>query len=356
MSINVKSTKQEVYDAYQELLEENKQLVKEIDNLKKERPNLELKSNKALPSEPIKDKPFIISNFKILDIINYLQVIRNGFSGAVSELSGNLTHKVSELSTLQKQITEIEAYINEIYQIGEISEQSINLLLDEYIEKSASFNKDYNAKEELLNYKLKTISDDWEKEKDIYKFQLNERNEELAKLRKREKEEYNYGLLQERSISKDLHEQEMKRLNAVLLALKEENEKEWEAKEKELSVKESEYSEVNLKVSKLEENKIKEIEKAVEFIKKTLNREALLEQSILEKDAEGERRLNEVKITVLQKNIENQEKKIILLNKQLSEVLKEAKELASKAIDGASSAKSFEALREMNFENKNSVK
>jgi len=66
--------------------------------------------------------------------------------------------------------------------------------------------------------------------------------------------------------------------------------------------------------------------------------------------------LNEVKITVLQKNIENQEKKIILLNKQLSEVLKEAKELASKAIDGASSAKSFEALREMNFENKNSVK
>ncbi|MDX1903976.1 MAG: hypothetical protein SFU27_07445 [Thermonemataceae bacterium] len=363
-SINAKSTKQEVFDAYQALLQENQELTKRVETLQKEKSNLEAKIGKASSSPATfetssipKDKSLTVVSYKIGDVIDAFKNIRSGFGNAVSELSTKLTQKSSELSALQNEISEIEAYINELHEIGEIKEDTLATILEEYLEKSELFSKEYSQKEEALNTQLSEIESAWEKEQAAYQSQLNERNEELSKARKREKEEYHYTLSQTRAQLKDAYEQEKKQLQEALTLLKEQKEKEWAAKEKEITDKELDYADTKAKAAELEEKKGKEIQKSVESVKGAIRRDAAIRENILAKEVEGKKRLNEVKIQALQRNIEQQEQKITSLNKQLSEVLREAKELAVKAIDGASSAKSFEALREITSEQgKNSLK
>ncbi|MCU0438834.1 MAG: hypothetical protein MUC49_13120 [Raineya sp.] len=362
-SINAKSTKQEVFDAYQILLKENQQLTKQVDTLNKEKANLEAKLGKAPSTTTVdtssipKDKSLTVIQYKIEDVIDAFQRIRSGFGNAVSELSTKLTQKSSELGSLQDEISEIEAYINELHEIGEIKEDSLANILEEYLEKSELFAKEYSQKEDALNAKLDEIEASWEKEQSEYQTQLNERNEELSKRRKREKDEYNYNLTQERALLKDTYEQEKKQLQEALATLKELKDKEWAAKEKEIADKETDYTETKAKASELDEKKTKEIQRSVESVKGAIRRDAAIKENILAKEIEGKKRLNEVKVQALQRNIEQQEQKINSLNKQLSEVLREAKELAVKAIDGASSAKSFEALREITSDQtKNAMK
>jgi hypothetical protein len=79
-------------------------------------------------------------------------------------------------------------------------------------------------------------------------------------------------------------------------------------------------------------------------------RQAKTESDLKKKDNEAIRRVFELKIQSLEETIGKQEQQIEQLSRQLEGARQQTTELAVKAIDGASNASSFEAIKEIALE------
>ena len=79
-------------------------------------------------------------------------------------------------------------------------------------------------------------------------------------------------------------------------------------------------------------------------------RQAKLTADLLQKADEGKRRVFGLKVAALEETIARQNEQVSELSKQLATALKQAQDLALKAIDGASSSSSFAAVKEIALE------
>ena len=97
-----------------------------------------------------------------------------------------------------------------------------------------------------------------------------------------------------------------------------------------------------------------ELESAVKKAKEEgvgiAKRNARIERSTLEKDHEGKLRVFEFKIASLEDTVKRQLQRIEKLSEQLQTAQNKAQDLAAQAIDGASNARSYEAVKEIAME------
>jgi len=92
------------------------------------------------------------------------------------------------------------------------------------------------------------------------------------------------------------------------------------------------------------------IKRAKEEGKGIAHYQAKIKADLAAKDVEGGKRFYELRVQSLQETIQNQEARIGNLSKQLESALKQVQDLAVKAIEGASSANSYQAMREIAIE------
>jgi hypothetical protein len=366
--VSDKNTKTEILDAYKELAnalqalaKDKKAMETEIARLSKQVSVAQNNANQAAASLQLHTaQAFVPANmavvipqnekYEVEDIIKVFENIKEGFGNAGSNLSGKLTKEAGELAEIQGQIAEVEAAIKELHSIEIIDDNTLAQLVNEYEDKSKFFEKSYKEQEENMSRTWAEVQKVWGKETEDYELQLRERNNNLVKERKRENDEYNYKNEQERKQAKDVVEQQKKKLYSGLEDLKKEKQKELSEKENLLLEREKTYNETKAKAEELPEKLEKELKKVREETKGAIRRDAEIKANLLAKESEGQRKLNDLKIKYLEENVAKQQEQMLLLRTQLAETLKQAKDLAVKAIEGTSNGKSFDAMREIALE------
>lgn len=364
---NAKSTKNEILDAYNDLASENTDLAKEINKLKKEADVLR-KENKTLESAEVNarsdkaetkqatksEKPEEKMstnglNYTVASIINELKQLRPGFGKAVSQLSDKLTSEASILEQLRKNSGTESERLKTLYQI-EFSENTLEKLIKDHEEKSKSFGEDLKTKRTNFEKEIQEKSKTWQKEQDEHNLSVKERDSNDKKAQERDQTEYAYKLTQARNLDKDTYEQQKKQLEKELVELKDTKEKEWLKKEEALAEQEKQYQEAKTKVEEFP----KELDAATKKAKQEGNgiayHQAKVKADLIAKEAEGKKRVYELKIQSLEDTISKQSKQILELSTQLASVLKQGQELALRAIEGAASKTSFQAVREIAIE------
>ena len=78
--------------------------------------------------------------------------------------------------------------------------------------------------------------------------------------------------------------------------------------------------------------------------------QAKIAADLQQKENEGKRRVYELRVQQLDETVTKQNEQIAELSRQLATALKQAQDLAIKAIDGASSSNSYAAVKEIALE------
>ena len=343
-----RNTKNEILDMYDELLQEKEQLAAKVEQLFKEKQAAEKGAGKIID----KGRPAAPSTLD--GIIETLSMLRPGFGDAVSELSAKLLAEASKLTELRHNVEEEMQQLESLHGLT-VADETLNQLIQDYIEKSTTFETEAKQQQEAFEQEMMEKKKAWHKEQQEHARFINERHETTQKTEQREAAEYKYELERQRKLDNDTYEQEQEKLRKALEEFEETKKREWAGREKQIGGQEQEFAELQAKVEKFPKELENAVKKAKEEGTAMAHRQTQMKADLREKETEGEHRVYELKIQALEDTIANQQQQIQGLSTQLNAAIKQVQDLAVKAIEGASSAGSLRAVKEVALEQAKNV-
>ena len=190
----------------------------------------------------------------------------------------------------------------------------------------------------------------WRKEQEDRARTVKEADEAGLRARKREAEEYGYETERRHKADADGLAQTRKLQAAELDASKEQHERSWAERELALAKREQEYAELKARAAAAPKDLEAAVAKAEAEGVGIAKRQAKIAADLQQKTNEGKKRVYELRVAELDSTISKQNEQINELSKQLATALKQAQDLAIKAIDGASNSNSFAAVKEIALE------
>lgn len=319
--VSIKSTKNELLEAYNEALEKIKELKSTDRKVEKKK-----EEEKKIIESAIEQSPETI--------IKSLGEIKLGTVKAIDGIGETLIAEHRKLTELQQAIDIEKKYLEEIFDL-KAGADSLSALLQAQKEKKESFEQEIEAKRIQ-----------WKQEQENYEFQKKERDAQIKKEREREQEEYNYNLKLQRKKDADQYAAQKLELEKELANKKAAVEKELAEREALVTAREKEFAELKAKVEAFPvelDKGIKETEKSVtEKIELKYKHQA----ELAAKEIEGERKLNKQMIASFESKIKEQEDLIRQLTQKANDAGIQVQNIAIKAIEGASPQRSFSGPHE----------
>lgn len=345
-----KNTKAQILEAYDQLAQEQKALEAQLKQLQKEaKDKPTVASTQKTPQLAEINQQQVTSDKMVLTIDSIIK-LQSGFGSTVSELSEKLTTEAAKLAELQNSVAEEIQQLEELHDLAEIKEDTLDVLIQVYEDSSKAFQEELSQRRETLDQEIQELRKAWEKEQDEYKRTIKERNDEQGKIRQRDAKEYDYELALQRSLNDDEYEQTQKLSYKQVEEAKQEQEKTWSEREKAIAEREKQFEELKVKVEAFEKEKEAALKKAKEEGKGIANYQVKVKADLQNKELEGNKRFYELRIQSLEQSIQSSEARIQNLSKQLDAALKQVQDLAVKAIEGASTISSYQAFKEIAME------
>ncbi len=369
-SINSKSTKAQILEAYKQLEKEKADIQKKLQETQKQDSQATTKNQKQTtviptsgPSAANTPKPInpssntstqvmnsMSTTTSINQVIQSLEGLQVGFGSAVSQLSEQLITEATSLNKLQTNIEQELTQLQDLHDLDTVEDDTLDTLLTTYQDSAKNFTNEYLQQEETLQQQLGDFSKEWLKEQENHQREIKIRNDNYAKEKQREEEEYSYSLELARQIDRENSDQELNQLYKVLDQTRQEQEKVWSEREKAISDQEKEYAEAKRKVEEFEEKLKAEVKKATDSGKGIGSYQAKVKNDLRNKEIEGETQNSNLRVQALEATIANNQARINSLSQQLDSTLKQVQDLAVKAIEGASNRNSFEAMKAVALE------
>lgn len=344
--ITSKNTKAEILKAYNALVKENQELQGQIEELRK-------KKAIAAPEKPRarEEKPFteVVTGATMDDIIQGLGHLQARFGNAISALSAKLTAEAIQLEEVQQDVEAETKGLREVHGF-EVTETTLDELIQAYVEKSQGFEEEMNQRRQTFEQEMAEKRKAWKKEQEEHARWVKERDESLKKARQREAAEYKYELERARKQDRDTYEQTREKRDEELEEIAQRKRREWQEREKTIVEQEQLFEEYREKVEVFPKELDAAVQKAVREGRALVESEAKMQADLRAKDVEGEKRIYELRIQALEEAIKKQAAHIDGLSKQLNAVLKQAQDLAVKALEGTASASTYQAVREIALE------
>lgn len=343
-TFNNKSTKQEIIDAYNELAQELK-------DIKEKAPKSARSAPPAAESAPAPAAAASQENSPVNfdDLTRDLDSIRTRFGDAASALQHNLLRESGRLEDLRAEIGGYTEHLKALHGI-EVGDDTLRELVRRYLETQRSADEAFTGRKRKVEEELEARKAGWRKQQEEHARTTAEADAAGKLARGRDGEEYGYRTTQGRKADADGLAQEKKRLQAELDALNEVKTTQWNEREQDVARREQEYAELKAKSLAFP----KEIEAAVNKAEAEgmaiARRQAKIASDLLQKDFDGKKKVFELKVHELESTSKKLEEQIVELSKQLATALKQAQDLAVKAIDGASNSNSFAAVKEIALE------
>lgn len=196
--ITMKSTKQVIYDAYQEALEK-------------------IKKQSALTEDPLKDvKAATAAKIQAdaEDIVNS-GILNTEYTDKWKSLNLAITEKEKELADLydiQKEADALAAIVNahklKAYELAEAYKAKESDLVTAYAEKKAELDKSHAICLEAIKEEREAATKEYHAHKAQLEAAINEQQALANQSRKREQEEYTYNLKRQRALDNDRWEDE----------------------------------------------------------------------------------------------------------------------------------------------------
>jgi hypothetical protein len=347
-----KSTKTEILQAYEDLLQEKEQLAAKVEQVIKEKQAAGTEGGKIIAKERIAERSAVPST--IDGIIATLSGLRTGFGDAVSELSAKLIAEASQLAELRRNVEEEMEQLEVLHGL-QVTDGTLDQLIQEYVEKSNSFEVEAKQRQEAFEQEMAEKRKVWQKEQEEHARFIKERDETTKKAEQREAAEYTYNLELRRKLDDDAYEQQQAQLKKALEDFEETKKKEWTEREKRVAEQEKEFKTLQAQVEKFPKELEIAVKKAKEEGTAMARRQTKVKADLRAKEVEGERRVYELKVQSLEDIIKKQQQQLNSLSAQLDAAVKQVQELAVKAIEGASSTGSLQAVKEIALEQAKNV-
>ncbi len=297
--LSEKNTKAQILEAYEKLLKKVEQKSndnpKEVQQRKQDVQTVE-KATKTTEEE----------------IETQIAKIKSDFVSALEIIEKELADERKKLETIQNAIRIEEKRLDDLYGIS-VNADSLSAILLAQKEQKEQFEQEMAARKEELSSQIAQTRATWEKEKAAHDEALKAEKENLAKMRRREEEEYAYNTQQKRKKEEDEYLQMKNRQEAELKERKIAFEKEVAEREKQLKESENELATLRAQAESFETKLAEAVQKAQAETEKRLQSVYAYEKELREKEVEGIINLKDHQIQTLQSKIKEMEQKDIAL-------------------------------------------
>lgn len=349
MTINSKSSKAEILAAYKAL--EKQQKLYEAAIRQPDKSNLAANSPAVSNIKPeTETETEQNTNPDLAKTIQSLEKIQGSFGSAVSNLSEQLIAKATELEAVKIAIAAETQDLENLYQLTDIDESTIDFLLDQYQESSKKFTAEYEEQQGADRQEIEALEQRWSKEQLAHDKLIAIRNEDYDKQCQREQAEYQYNLELERDLDESEHAQQQKLKQQELTEELRQREQQWQQQEAEIAQQEQESASAAAKIIAFESQLQDKVKQGTEEGKGIGSYQAKVKTDLREREIEGERQNYQLRIESLEQTIKHQASRIEKLSLQLDSSLQQVQNLAVKAIEGASNRNSLEAVKAIAME------
>ena len=341
--ISIKSTKNEILAAYEDVL-------KKVQDKKSAEPKQFQEEKRQ--QEVIKKA----SENTTESIVNGIASLKLIVTKDLDKLSEYLTAEYKKLDDIQLAIRLEKANLEELYQITANADSLAAMLQAqkekkavfeaEMTEKRFAFDEKMKAEKEAFNEKIKNENESfettvrvqketWKTEQLKWTEQQKEQKEKIEKDRKREDEEYLYNQKLTRKKENDLYEEKKTRLDKELTERKSAFDKEIADREAQVVAAETELKELRVKTAAFPSELEKAVSMAVKSAGEKLLAEFRFEKELTAKQTEGELKLKDQTIETLRSKIKDMEASIKELSQKSATAEANVKDIAIKAIESS---------------------
>jgi hypothetical protein len=333
--LSEKNTKQEMLDAYQAL-------VRQLE----EKRAAELHPEKRLQEKQAEEAVAVAAGLAPDGVERALGNLKADIGKSLAEIAERMASEVTRFKAIQKAVESKERELQELYEI-EKAAASLAALIEAHNQKRREFEIELSQQKEELTREIETTRADWEKEKKSHEAELRERDALEKKGREREKEEFAYLFKREQQVARDKLNDEKAGLEKEILAKRESVAKELAEREKAVAAQEKELIELKQKAATFAKELESAVEKAVKEVADRLKLEAKNREELLRKEFEGERNVSVARIEALERMTKDLSDQNGKLSRQLENAYQKVQEIAEKAIEGSSQAKSLADLQKL---------
>lgn len=257
---------------------------------------------------------------------------------ALAEVSEQLGQEVKQLATLREAVDLGQKDLERVHKIDVAA-----TALDQMVQ-------DYAHEKQRLEAEIASQRRAWEEETAETERERREQEDGLKKQRQREIEDYEYKKALERKKAQDKYEEEVHATAKKNSERQEEMEKGWQQRETVLKEREEELAKLRKEMEGLPGRIQSETEAASARAKREAEASFAEQLLILTKDTETARLLAEMRVKSLQETLAGQTGQIAALERQLAEAKQQVQDIAVKAIEGASGAKTLTHINEIAME------
>ena len=268
------------------------------------------------------------------------QVSRLGLdvSRALSGISEKLVDEVNRLTTLRAAVELERTELERLHKI-DVAATALDLLVQEYAKQKAQFEAAMAAQKSV-----------WDENVENAERERKEQEDALKKQRQREIDEYEYKKNLERKRAQDKHEEELRQQEKKNQDRQEALDKSWAQREAALREQEEELIRLRKEAAEFPARLDREVQQASMQAAKEARQQADQQMQLAQKEAESDRRMAELQIKTLEGLVARQNTQISDMQKQLDEAKRQVQEIAVRAIEGASGAKTLAHVNDIAME------
>lgn len=316
------NTKNEILDAYESLM-----------NKIKEDKDADLKSNKEKEDKlkKVTESANLTEDKIVKDIAN----LKINLNVSLDEVENALSQERKKLARLQEAIKSETQYLEDIYEI-KVTTDSLAALIQAHKEKKQSFEEEMTQKKTAFDLEISEEKQQWAKEQKERDLSQKENEEHLKKQRKREEEDYQYNQKIARKKDQDAYEAKKTVQEKELTEKKAAVEKDLAEREQNIAVRERELNEYKVRVEAFPAELEKAVKDTEKSISEKMKQQYQYEKELTKREMEGEIRLLKQTIASLEHKIKEQDGLVGQLTQKSDNAGMQVKEIALKALEGAS--------------------
>ena len=326
--ISLKSTKNEILDAYNAMLKKVKQQEKEKPAQSREAE--ERKETVAKAKEETEE-----------NIVTRLSSLKLETATTFDKLEKSFLQEQRRLSQMQQAIETETKHLEDLYNIKAETDTLAALILTQK-EKRQQFEADIAKKKEDFDNEMFDVKTTWDKERKTYELTKKEEQERLQKDRKREEDDFKYNLELSRKKDRDVYNANKETLDKELSDRRILFDKDIAEREKNLFAAEQELETLRKESAGFADKLNDAIQQAEERLTISLQRENDFEKKLLLKENEGLMQLKEQTIGTLQQRIKELEDMLKQQQGKADAADKNVKDIAIKAIESSGKVTVYE--------------
>lgn len=264
----------------------------------------------------------------------------------IDQVGQLLVEQAKKLAAVQESLGIKARELSRLYDI-EIAADTLATLIRDHEQRQAQFEQDAAARKSQFEREMQEARAAWEKETLRIKEELATERARASKEWQREEEEYEYALKTKRSREQEEYAKRKQALETQLAEARVRQEKELAERDAALAAREKELVDLHARVAAMPAELDRAVVQAREEATKVADDRARHEAALRAKDAEATEKLLGQRIETLELMLKEKDSRIEQIQAEIRDASVKVREIAVKAIEGASGASALTRVSEI---------